>query len=61
MSIALERRLRLLESRVAELERRMVPRPVACAADESGQPPIPSLPPIPLTLRSKPRKDRTTR
>lgn len=55
MSIALERRLRLLESRVAELEHRKVSDTRVEAAGPSGRP----TPTVPTKRRATPKKDRT--
>ncbi len=61
MSIALERRLRLLEGRVAELERRRAPDaapdPEAETAGAGGRPTSTVSP----KRRSNPKKDRTGR
>lgn len=61
MSIALERRLRLLEGRVAELERRRAPDAAPDPGTEAaglGERPTSTVPP---KRRSNPKKDRTAR
>lgn len=65
MSIALERRLRLLEGRVAELERRRAPDaapdPEAETAGAGGWPTSTPTSTVSPKRRSNPKKDRTAR